>query len=112
MYRRVACAFRGVSAVSILLAGAAGIGCGDAPGVESGAGSAATAAVPVDSLTGGTPISATVSATGPLGSFSPIAVGLNGAAWDSAIADDGTPALLDATGVQTFRYPGGSTSDN
>jgi len=112
MYGRVASAFVSVSTVSILLAGAAGVGCGDAPGVGSDTGSAATAAVPVDSLTGGTPVSATVSASGSLGSFSPIAVGLNGAAWDSAIADNGTPALLDATGVQTFRYPGGSTSDN
>jgi hypothetical protein len=112
MYRRVPSTFLSASAMSILVAGATALGCGDAPGLESDTGAAATAAAPADTLTGGTPSAATVSASSPLGKFSPIAVGLNGAAWDSSIAANGTPSLLGATGVQTFRYPGGSTSDN
>jgi alpha-L-arabinofuranosidase len=98
----------------IWIVGAMGLGCGEAPGTESGSPievGAVSSAPAVDSLAGGTPASATVSATSPLGTFSPIAVGLNSAAWDS-MAENGTPALVDATGVQTVRYPGGSTSDN
>jgi hypothetical protein len=120
MHRRVLSAFTNDSSIhtlaasaAIVLAGLMAVGCGEAPDsappVEVGA---VTAPLAVDSLTGGTPSSATVSAASPLASFSPIAVGLNGAAWDGNLVENGTPALLDATGVQTVRYPGGSTSDN
>jgi hypothetical protein len=103
------------SAASVLLAGTLGLGCGEAAtsGVESVSEvRAVTAAPAVDNVTGGTPSTATVNAGSPLGKFSPIAVGLNSASWDGSLTSDGTPALVDATGVQTLRYPGGSTSDN
>ena len=112
---------RGLSSVtSVLLAGAIGLGCGEAPSssvegdatpvsVEVGA---LTSTPVVDNVTGGTPISATVNAASSLAKFSPIAVGLNGAAWDGSLVADGTSTLVNDTGVQTLRYPGGSTSDN
>jgi alpha-L-arabinofuranosidase len=121
MHRRALSAFTNdssrhrpaASAAIVALAAMMGVGCGEAPDtappVEIGE---VTSALAVDSLTGGTPSAATVSAGSPLGSFSPIAVGLNGAAWDGSLVSDGTANLVDATGVQTLRYPGGSTSDN
>jgi alpha-L-arabinofuranosidase len=126
MHRRELSTFRGrlfmrargwPLAASVLLAATIELGCGDAPGSaesETAASEvrAVTAAPAVDTVAGGTPIGATVNAGSALGKFSPIAVGLNSAAWDGSLTSDGTPALVDATGVQTLRYPGGSTSDN
>ncbi|HXJ19188.1 MAG TPA: cellulose-binding protein [Polyangia bacterium] len=96
----------------IVFAGVLGVGCGEAPSTTEGPIEISdVSTLAADNLTGGTPSSAAVSAARPVASFSSIAVGLNSAAWDSMDAN-GTPALLDATGVQTVRYPGGSTSDN
>ncbi len=106
---------RGASALTVVsLAAAMGIGCGETPDaaptpLDIGALSSGPGA---GTPPGGTPSSATIAAASPLGHFSPIALGLNGAAWDGDLVDRGTPALLDATGVQIVRYPGGSTSDN
>ena len=116
---------------AVILGGAAvGLGCADdsVPGTtestpavaaavtpavsvegNNGAGSSALA---VDSASGGTPSSATVNARSSLGRFSPLAVGLNSAAWDNDLVDPVIPGLLRSTAVQTLRYPGGSTSDN
>ncbi len=97
----------------MLLAGLMGAGCGEAPDTTAPVEVAqASSVVAADSLTGGTPSSATVSAASPVGAFSPIAVGLNSAAWDGSLVSSGTSNLVEATGVQTLRYPGGSTSDN
>jgi hypothetical protein len=74
--------------------------------------SADSSALSVNTATGGTPSSATVNAKRSLGRFSPIAVGLNSAAWDNDLVDPVVPGLLKSTAVQTLRYPGGSTSDN
>lgn len=60
----------------------------------------------------GTPGSVTVDVRSNRGRLSPIGVGVNAAAWDYHLIDDGLPALLGAAGVQVLRYPGGSTSDN
>jgi len=60
----------------------------------------------------GTPSSATVDIRSNRGRLSPIAVGLNAAAWDGHLVDREIPALLRNIGVQMLRYPGGSTSDN
>lgn len=70
------------------------------------------ATLATDDCMGGTPVAAAVDAKASLGKFSSIAVGLNSAAWDSNLVDEELPGLLRATGVQTLRYPGGSTSDN
>jgi hypothetical protein len=123
----------GLSPVAVVLAAAAmGLGCEAAPssklegnaesasattdGVEISqlalSGDADSPALVVDDATGGTPSSATVSAKIALGRFSPIAVGLNSAAWDGNLVDPEVPGLLESTAVQTLRYPGGSTSDN
>ncbi len=109
MDRRGAFAFTVMSCAALIAPG-----CGEAP--DAPAASLAIGAVSsgpaADRVTGGTPSAATISVGSPLGRFSPIAVGLNAAAWDGNLVDDGTSALLDATGVQIVRYPGGSTSDN
>ena len=60
----------------------------------------------------GTPSSATVDIRSNRGKLSPIAVGANAAAWDGHLVDDELPSLLRGAGLQTLRYPGGSTSDN
>ena len=83
------------------------------PGVDVEANIGAdSSALAVSTATGGTPSSATVNAKSSLGKFSPIAVGINSAAWDSDLVDPVVPGLLKSTAVQTLRYPGGSTSDN
>jgi hypothetical protein len=116
----------------ILLATAMGLGCEESPSsnIEGNAASASStsdsvevsqlalnggadsSALVIDDATGGTPSFGTVSAKSALGRFSPIAVGLNGGAWDSHLVDPEIPGLLKSTGVQSLRYPGGSTSDN
>ena len=115
------------SLTAISLAAVMGLGCGEAPGsnlddnaqspapdsvVVSGLSAADSASFAVDQATGGTPSFATVSAKSALGKFSPLAVGLNSAAWDSHLIDAEIPGVLTAAGIQTLRYPGGSTSDN
>src|SRR3569623_198364 len=65
-----------------------------------------------DGCAGGTPSAVTVDARAGLARFSPLAVGLIGAAWDGSLVDAGIPKLLRSAGIQTLRYPGGSTSDN
>ena len=81
-------------------------------GAATPSGGADSTALAVSTATGGTPSSATVNAKSSLGRFSPIAVGLNSAAWDNDLVDPVIPGLLKSTAVQTLRYPGGSTSDN
>ena len=49
--------------------------------------------LPSTAPTGGTPSSATVNAKAPWGRFSPIAVGLNSAAWDGDLVDPVVPGL-------------------
>jgi hypothetical protein len=71
---------------------------------------ALVAAPTVDSA--GTPASASVDVRSNRGRLSPIAVGVNAAAWDGHLVDAELPGLLRGAGVQTLRYPGGSTSDN
>ena len=60
----------------------------------------------------GTPSSATVDIRSDRGRLSPIAVGVNAAAWDGHLVDGELPTLLRGAGLQVLRYPGGSTSDN
>ncbi len=69
-------------------------------------------ASPIPATTSGTSSTATVDIKSSLGRFSPIAVGINGAAWDSNLVDVEVPELLRDAGVRLIRYPGGSTSDN
>lgn len=100
----------------VLFSGAMALGCEGVPdsndventplALES---SAVTA---VDTAAGGTASSATVSTRSSVGKFSPVAVGLNSAAWDGDLVDARLPDLLASTGAQVLRYPGGSTSDN
>jgi alpha-L-arabinofuranosidase len=119
MYRREPFTFnthrsiqtQGAAAAFVLLTGAFALGCGEAGGSATSGGIEIGAAVPADTLTGGTPSSATVNAS-PVANFAPIAVGLNTASWDGNLVTNGTPGLVSALGVQTLRYPGGSTSDN
>ena len=47
-----------------------------------------------------------------LGQLSPIAFGINAAAWDSHLVDASIPALLADANLGVIRYPGGSTADN
>jgi len=93
------------------LAATVGGGCGEAPGAESDH-AQQSSVVAVDQVTGGTPASATVNARRGLGKFSPLAVGLNSAAWDVDLPDHDVSRLIGDAAVQTLRYPGGSTSDN
>jgi len=65
-----------------------------------------------DDCGGGTPTAVTVDARAALAKFSSIAVGLNAAAWDGSLVHPEIPKLVRSAGVQTLRYPGGSTSDN
>jgi len=108
---------RNRSAVAIVLfGGAVALGC-DEPSDSNDVTTntvafASSGRVAVDAPSGGTPSSATIDAKSCAGRFSPIAVGLNGAAWDARLVDAETPALLESTGAQMLRYPGGSTSDN
>lgn len=99
-----------------LFGGAIAQGCGEAPDSSTveAVPVAAESSAPtgVDTPSGGTASAATVSAKGCAGRFSPLAVGLNSAAWDGHLADPELPALLTSTAAQTLRYPGGSTSDN
>jgi len=87
-------------------------------GLDDSPAAAGTSAVPDpsslgdDGCAGGTPSAVTVDARAGLARFSPLAVGLNGAAWDGSLVDAGIPKLLRSAGIQTLRYPGGSTSDN
>ncbi len=60
----------------------------------------------------GTPATATVDTRSSLGILSPIAVGINAAAWDGNLVNADVPELLSEAGLQLIRYPGGSTSDN
>jgi len=69
-------------------------------------------ALGTDTCTGGTPVSASVDGTSALGRITSFAVGANSAAWDSNLVDAVVPRLLGSAGLQTLRYPGGSTSDN
>ena len=46
-----------------------------------------------------------------LSTVSPIAVGVNDAAWDGNLADAKVPGLLRAAGVRVMRFPGGSYAD-
>ena len=120
MYRREPSTFtshpsiqtRGAVAAFVLLTGAFALGCGEADSSATSGSIEIGAAVPADTLTGGTPSSATVNAASPVANFAPIAVGLNTASWDGSLVTDGTPGLVNELGVQTLRYPGGSTSDN
>lgn len=103
----------------VLFGGVTALGCGEAPdpndlasapvALEAPGGNAAD----TGRATGdGTPASASVDAKSCGARFSPLAVGLNSAAWDGHLLDAEMPALLAHTGAQTLRYPGGSTSDN
>jgi hypothetical protein len=100
----------------VLCGGAMVLGCdgmADSSNVESNSLALEPAAVTaVDTAAGGIASSATVSTKSSVGKFSPMAVGLNSAAWDGDLADPELPVLLESTGAQTLRYPGGSTSDN
>ncbi len=60
----------------------------------------------------GTPSTVTVDTRSSLGVLSPIAVGVNAAAWDGHLTDAEIPRLLADAGIQILRYPGGSTSNN
>jgi alpha-L-arabinofuranosidase len=129
------------STVAILLAAATSLGCDQQPGsdqegnamgasaardnigarqlassdpsaVDSNGGADNQDTLATDNCAGGTPSSATVDSKSTLGKFSPIAVGVNSAAWDNDLVDAEVPKLLRSTGLQTVRYPGGSTSDN
>ena len=100
----------------VLLGGAIALGCDGVAdpnevaitpfALESSAG------ITVDTAAGGPASSATVSTGSCVGQFSPIAIGLNSAAWDGDLVDAALPDLLRPTAAQTLRYPGGSTSDN
>ncbi|HVY38521.1 MAG TPA: cellulose-binding protein [Polyangia bacterium] len=104
----------------VLAGGVTALGCGEVPdsndlapatvALESFGGSAA--ADTVARVGGGTPASATIDTRSCGTRFSPLAVGLNSAAWDGHLLDAEMPGLLERTGAQTLRYPGGSTSDN
>jgi len=60
----------------------------------------------------GTPSTVIVQTTSNLGQLTPIALGINAAAWDSHLVDASIPALLADANLGVMRYPGGSTSDN
>ncbi len=60
----------------------------------------------------GTPSTVMVDTRSNLGVLSPIAVGVNTAAWDGHLTDAEIPRLLADAGIQILRYPGGSTSNN
>lgn len=100
----------------VLFGGVTAVGCGEPPDSENLAATAvafeSSAGTVADTATGGTRSTATVNGKSCGGRFSPIAVGLNSAAWDGHLVDAEVPALLESTGAQTLRYPGGSTSDN
>ena len=68
--------------------------------------------LPDDESSGGTPTSVTVDACVGLAKFPSIGVGLNTAAWDGSLIHPDIPKLIRSAGIQTLRYPGGSTSDN
>ena len=105
--------FRGAMGLCV---GAMALGCdggaasNEAEGTPLGLESSAVLAA--DTAAGGTASSATVNARSCVGKFSPIAVGLNSAAWDGDLVDARLPDLLRPTGAQALRYPGGSTADN
>lgn len=58
-----------------------------------------------------TPAQATINANQSSGFISPTADGLNTAAWDGHLLDSSVPGLVQQTGVNMLRFPGGSTSD-
>jgi len=96
----------------LLCGGVMALGCEGAPDSQEPESSAAALESPAEPAAVGTASSATVSTRSCLGKFSPVAVGLNSAAWDGDLVDPALPGLLKSTGAQTLRYPGGSTSDN
>jgi len=100
----------------VLCGGLMALGCGGPPGSQdlesSPAALEAASATAADPAAVGTASSATVSTGSCLGKFSPVAVGLNSAAWDGDLVDPALPGLLKPTAAQALRYPGGSTSDN
>jgi alpha-L-arabinofuranosidase len=53
-----------------------------------------------------------VSNSSNLGAYSPVSYGVNEAAWDGDMTDNGYIGQLSSAGVQIMRYPGGSTADN
>ena len=60
----------------------------------------------------GTPSTVVVQTTSNLGQITPIAIGINAAAWDPHLVDSSVPALLADANLRVIRYPGGSTADN
>lgn len=85
---------------------------GDTLDVEQGGSADCIAKLTDDHCSGGAPASVTVDSTSSLAKYSPIAVGLNSAAWDGRLVDAEIPPLLRSTGAQILRYPGGSMADN
>lgn len=63
--------------------------------------------------TGANPSSTVVvQAKSNLGQLSPIAIGINAAAWDSNLIDANVPGIIADANLRVMRYPGGSTSNN
>lgn len=139
--RRVSVLVLQRSLVVVSLAGALPLGCGQPPGSGSNGDPAGSTEHPEelamsrgglgvsmagateraagdpaplgdDDCAGGTSSAVAVDALTALARFSPLAVGLNGAAWDGNLIAADVPKLLRFAGVQTLRYPGGSTADN
>jgi hypothetical protein len=52
-----------------------------------------------------------INANTTVGTLPNTAFGINDAAWDGHLLDSSIPGMLQQAGVQTMRYPGGSTSD-
>lgn len=59
-----------------------------------------------------TPCTASVDASRCLARLTSVAIGVNGAAWDSNLVNADVAPLLTDAGIGIIRYPGGSTADN